>query len=132
GGQTWSSPILVNPAVADDVRHVLPSLSIDRDPNDVHVLYYTQHTNGSVDVDLANSHDAGVSFPVDRTVRLTPASSNLPPTNVRLSPPSRSSYVTTNYDRIVSPCYALGEYVGVSWANGAVHAAWGDTRNTII
>jgi hypothetical protein len=105
---------------------VLPSLAIDNDPNDVHVAYYTQHTDGSLDVDLANSHDRGASFPSNRTVRLTSSPMNLPPTNSTLTPAT-----STNYDRTIAPCYALGEYLSVSVANGAVHVLWGDTRNSV-
>ena len=57
----------MNPDVSTDIQHVLPSLAIDTDPTDVHVAYYTQHGDGSVDVDLANSHDRGSTFPADRT-----------------------------------------------------------------
>src|SRR5262249_28937323 len=41
GGKTWTSPIQANPSVADDRHHVLPSLSIGNNPNDVHIAYYT-------------------------------------------------------------------------------------------
>src|SRR2546430_17410878 len=57
GGNTWTAPAIVNPVVATDIQHVLPSLAIDEDPNDVHVTYYTQHSNRSIDLDMANSHD---------------------------------------------------------------------------
>ena len=39
------------------------------DPNSVHVAYYTQHGDETVDVDMASSHDVGNSFPGDRAVR---------------------------------------------------------------
>ena len=58
GGHTWSAPITVNPDVAGDKHHVLPSLAIDQDPNDVHVTYYTQHGNNTIDLDMANSTTA--------------------------------------------------------------------------
>jgi hypothetical protein len=131
GGATWSSPIQVNPAVATDSQHVLPALAIDTDPNDVHVAYYTQHLDGTVDFDMANSHNKGVAFPDNRGVRITGGAFNLPPTNVRLAPPAGSSYPTTNYDRTIQTCYALGEYVGITSANGTVYAAWGDGRNSV-
>jgi hypothetical protein len=129
GGNTWTAATMVNPAVAADTQHVLPSLAIDEDPNDVHVSYYTQHTNGTVDVDMANSHDRGATFPVDRTVRLTSTSFNLPPTNIPLS--NAPSFNATNYDRQIAVCYALGEYQSVTTANGSVYAAWGDARNNL-
>ena len=129
GGNTWTAPILVNPTVAVDTQHVLPSLAIDEDPNGVHVSYYTQHTNGSVDLDMANSHDRGATFPSSRTVRVTSTSFNLPPTNIALS--NAPAFSATNYDRQIAVCYALGEYQGVTTANGSVYVGWGDARNLI-
>jgi hypothetical protein len=129
GGNTWTAPIVVNPPTAGDIHHVLPSLAIDQDPNDVHITYYTQHTDRSIDLDMANSHDGGASFPADRTVRVTSTSFVLPPTNVPLS--NAPSFSATNYDREVAVCYALGEYQSVTTANGSVYALWGDMRNTI-
>ena len=126
GGMTWSAPIQVNPAGTTDTQHVLPALAIDKDPNDVHITYYTQHSNGTLDLDMANSHDGGGTFPANRTVRVTSTSMNLPPSNVALS-----STAATNYDRQIAVCYALGEYQSVTTANGSVYAGWGDTRNQI-
>ena len=126
GGATWSAPIQVSPSVAGDTHHVLPSLAIDRDANDVHVTYYTQHGDGTVDLDMANSHDRGDSFPGDRAVRISGASAPLTPSNIRLT-----ANTSTNYDRTIVPCYCLGEYQGVATANGTVHTVWGDTRNTV-
>ena len=100
-GANWTSPIQANPTVVTDRHHVLPSLDIDTDPNDVHVAYYTQHGDETVDVDLANSHDSGDSFPGDRVARVTSTNFVLPPTVLRLT---AGPTPTTNYDRlIVSP-----------------------------
>lgn len=126
GGQTWTTPGPVNPSVASDAQHVLPALAIDNDPNDVHVLYYTQHSDGTVDVDLANSHDRGDTFPSDRTVRVTSTPFPLAPTNVVVT-----GFTTTNYDRLIRPCYMLGEYTSVRSANGTVYTLWGDGRNAV-
>jgi hypothetical protein len=130
GGQTWTTPIQVNPPVPVNFRHVLPALSLDNDPNDVHVAYYTQHADGTVDVDLANSHDRGDSFPADRTVRVTAVPSTLAPTNIPIPTPT-APFATTNYDRLIAPCYSLGEYLSTSSDNGSVHVLWGDLRNTV-
>ena len=130
GGTSWTVPIQINPTVATDVHHVLPSLAIDNDPNDVHVAYYTQHTDGTVDVDMANSHDRGESFPANRTVRITPSSFALAPTNIPLPLPL-DPFNTTNFDRTIRPCYSLGEYMSVKSANGATYALWGDGRNSV-
>ena len=111
------------------MHHVLPSLAIDSDPNDVHITYYTQHSNGTVDLDMANSHDGGLSFPASRNVRVTSTSMNLPPTNIPLT--NAPTFTATSYDRQYPVCYALGEYQSVTTANGTVYAGWGDTRNPI-
>lgn len=129
GGNTWTGPAVVNPPETTDTHHVLPSLAIDNDPNDVHISYYTQHSNGTIDLDMANSHDRGNSFPANRTVRVTSTSFNLPPTNIPLS--GAPGFAATNYDRQIAVCYALGEYQSVTTANGSVYAGWGDMRNTI-
>ncbi len=126
GGLNWSSPIQVNPDVATDFHHVLPSLAIDKDPNDVHVSYYTQHTDGTVDLDMANSHNRGNSFPSNRTLRVTGAAFALAPTNIKLT-----ETTSTNYDRTIVPCYCLGEYQSVKSANGTAYVLWGDGRNSV-
>jgi hypothetical protein len=128
GGATWSAPLVVNPTIGDK-HHVLPSLASDENVNGVHVSYYVQHSNDTLDLDLANSHDGGVSFPIDRTLRVTSTSMNLPPTNIRLS--NAPAFNATNYDRQIAVCYALGEYQSVTAANGSVYVGWGDTRNLI-
>jgi hypothetical protein len=128
GGQTWTTPLQVNPTSANDTQHVLPSLTLDNDPQSVHITYYTQHADGGVDLDMANSHDRGNTFPSSRTVRVTGVTSPLPPSNNVLS---TAPFTTTNYDRSIQPCYALGEYQSVESANGRLHVAWGDTRNTV-
>ncbi len=126
GGGTWTSPIMVNPSVSTDTQHVLPFLAIDKDPQDVHILYYTQHSDGTLDVDLANSHDRGKSFQANRTLRVSATSFALAPTNIKLS-----ATTSTNYDRTGKPGYCLGEYLSINSANGTVYALWGDTRKSV-
>ncbi len=130
GGQSWTGPVQVNPSSASDVQHVLPALTIDEDPSGVHVLYFSQHSNESVDVDLANSHDRGETFPANRTVHATNAPFVLPPSNVPI-PSALQPFSTTNYDRQIATCYALGEYPSVTSANGAIHTLFGSAHNTI-
>ena len=101
---------------------MLPSLAIDTDPNDVHISYYTQHTDATVDLDMANSHDRGDTFPVNRAVRVTSTSSALPPTNIPLS--NAPAFNATSYDRQIA-VYALGEYQSVAWSNGSVYVGLG-------
>jgi hypothetical protein len=107
---------------------VLPSLDVDTNPNGVHIAYYTQHADESIDVDLANSHDRGNTFPANRTVRVTSTNFVLPPSVVRLT---ANPTPTTDYDRTIVSAYNLGEYLSVSAANGKVYALWGDCRNTV-
>ena len=130
GGNTWTAPTIVNPPGTTDKHHVLPSLAIDTDPNDVHISYYTQHSNNTVDLDMANSHDGGQTFPANRTVRVTSTSFDLPPTNIPLT--DAPNFTSTNYDRNIQQCYALGEYQGITTANGSTYVGWGDMRNTIM
>jgi hypothetical protein len=131
GGRSWTSPRLVNPIVAANAYHVLPSLAIDKDPNDVHVMYYTQHADGTIDADMANSHDRGDSFPENRTPR-DGHSLRVVADERAFSAPSGGSYNTTNFDRTIRPCYCLGEYLSVTTANGSVYGLWGDGRNTVV
>jgi hypothetical protein len=130
GGQSWTGPIQVNSSLAADVQHVLPALTIDEDPNGVHVLYFSQHADESVDVDLANSHDRGETFRADRTVHVTSAPFVLPPSNAP-NPSVLQPFATTNYDRQIAQCYALGEYLSVASANGTIHTLFGSGANTI-
>lgn len=128
GGASWQGPIQVNPAVTTDTHHVMGALTLDTDPNDVHIAYYTQHADETIDVDLANSHDRGNSFPAERAVRLTGTNFALPPSVVRLG---TGPTPTTNYDRLIVSGYALGEYLSARAANGSVYALWGDARNSV-
>jgi hypothetical protein len=119
----------VNPP--GDPHHIHPSLSIGDDPQTVHVSYYTQHADGTLDLDMANSHDRGASFLADRTVRVSSMPFALPPTNIPV-PTKSNPFGTTNYDRDIAQCYALGEYQSNRSENGNVYVLWGDTRNTIV
>ncbi len=131
GGATWTAPLQVNPSDATDIHHVVPSLALDTDPNDVHISYYTQHGDETVDVDLANSHDRGDTFPSARTLRVTSTSFALPPTVNRVFPSSPTNFSTYNYDATAASGYALGEYMSARAANGSVYVLWGDCRNSV-
>lgn len=130
GGQTWSTPVIANPAIAGDNRHVLPALAIGQNSNDVYTAYYTQHANGTVDVDLARSSDGGLTFAPQENIRVTSQPTALAPTNVRL-PPYANPASTTNYDRLIRPGYNLGEYISVRAEGGSVHVLWADGRNSV-
>lgn len=126
GGHSWSAPAQVNPTVSGDNHHVLPALAIDEDGNDVHITYYTQHADGTVDLDMANSHDRGRTFPSRRVARVSDTPSALTPSNNQLT-----ATTSTNFDRTIQACYDLGEYQSVITADGSVYVAWGDNRNTV-
>ncbi len=94
------------------------------------MLYYTQHGDGSVDVDLASSGDRGNTFLADGSVRVTSTSFSLAPTNIPL-PTATNPFNTTNYDRQIQQCYDLGEYLSIRAANNMLYTLWGDGRNTV-
>src|SRR6185503_20176851 len=97
---------------------------------DIYISFYTQHADGTLDLDIASSRDRGKSFPFHGTSRVSGASFALPPTNIPL-PVALNPYQTTNYDRNITQCYALGEYQSARSAHGLVYALWGDSRNTV-
>jgi hypothetical protein len=130
GGKTWSAPIQVNPGISTDLHHVLPALAIDEDDQNVHVTYYTQHSDGTVDLDMSNSVDGGRTFRAEETVRVTNTPSTLPPTNIPVGT-AANPFAATNYDRAIQPCYALGEYQSIKSTNAQTYVAWGDMRNQI-
>jgi hypothetical protein len=128
GGETWTEPVQVNPS--GDPHHVHPSLTISDEGRSVHISYYTQHSDGSLDLDMSNSENAGESFLADRTVEVSSTPFALPPTNIPI-PTATNPFQVTNYDRNIAACYALGEYQSVRAANGRVYVSWGDSRRTI-
>jgi hypothetical protein len=133
GGRSWTRVVQVNPSRAADIQHVHPAIAIEEGEEDkglVHISYYTQHANATVDLDLANSDERGDTFPDERVVRVNSVPFNLAPTNIPI-PTSALPFRTTNYDRIIVPCYSLGEYNGLTRAGGKLHAVWGDSRNLV-
>jgi hypothetical protein len=134
GGDTWNDPVQVS--TPGDPHHVHPSLSISGDGEDeeggngVHISYYTQHVDGSLDLVMSTSDDGGESFRADRTVEISSTPFALPPTNIPI-PSKTQPFAVTNYDRVIAACYALGEYQSVKSTQGSVFVLWGDTRNTL-
>jgi hypothetical protein len=120
GGQTWTGPQQVNPIVAGEPRHVYPAIAIGG--SQVDVSYYTQHADGTVDLDLSTS--------LGKAIRVTSQSFDLVPSNIPIPTP-KLPFQTTNFDRILVPCYDLGEYVGLFNNTGNVYAVWGDNRNQV-
>jgi len=128
GGATWTEALQVSPP--GDPHHVHPSLSVSPEDGNVHISYYTQHSDGSLDLTLSTSDRDADAFPADKTGEVSSTPFALPPTNVPIPIPS-NPFRTTNYDRNIAQCYALGEYQSVKDANDAVYVLWGDTRNTV-
>ena len=125
GGVTWTGPQQVNPTVAGEPRHVYPAIAIvaiGSGGSQVDVSYYTQHADGSVDLDFSSG--------VGTATRVTSQSFDLVPSNIPIPRP-HLPFLTTNFDRVIVPCYNLGEYVGLFNNNGNVYAVWGDNRNQV-
>jgi hypothetical protein len=129
-GKTWSKPRQVNPDVANDFRHIHPAIALEEDEQQVSISYYTQHTGGSVDLDLVNAELDGKKVNVSDLIRITSQSFNLPPTNIPI-PTAALPFRTQNYDRNIVSCYALGEYNGLFNNQGKLYAVWGDGRNRV-
>src|SRR5205085_10149464 len=110
GGTTWSPPHSVNPTDPTSPRHGNPAITADDQGMDVHISYYTQHSDGTLDLDLAQSRDGGRTFASSEIMRVTTGPSQLAPTNNPLGTPD--SLVTANYNTFVA-CYSLGEYNGL-------------------
>ncbi len=129
GGNTWMGPQQVNPSIAGEPRHVYPAIAVESAGQQVDISYYTQHADGTVDLDLVST---GVSsnFAMGNATRVTSQSFDLTPSNIPI-PTATRPFRTTNFDRVIVPCYDLGEYVGLFNNNGNVYAVWGDNRNLV-
>lgn len=130
GGRHWSLPQQVNPRVAGEPRHVYPAIALESGGEKVDVSYYTQHLNGSVDLDLVSASQDDERLEVSDPIRVTSHSFNLTPTNIPI-PTAAQPFRTTNFDRNIVACYNLGEYVGLFNNHGTVYAVWGDNRNLV-
>jgi hypothetical protein len=130
GGRTFLGPFTMAVATEADPRHVLPSVSLDADGEDVRVAYYVQQADGKVRVDLAGGEieDEGNRFSAQRPARVSSVAFDLTPSNNPL-PNVFNPFFTANYDQAFAPCYSLGEYLAVTRADERVLVAWGDNRN---
>jgi len=131
GGRTFFGPITVAAATDADPQHVLPSVSVDKNGDNVSVAYYVQQADGQIRVDLTRGEieDKGRRFRAEPPARVSSVSFDLTPSNNPL-PAQFDPFFTTNYDRTLAPCYNLGEYLGITQSDEGVFAAWGDNRNT--
>jgi len=130
GGNTWSGPQQVNPSVGGEPRHIYPAIAIGEAGREAAIDYYTQHADGSVDLDLVSARREGNRVELGDAIRVTSQSFSLTPSNIPI-PTKAQPFRTTNFDRNIVPCYDLGEYVGLFNNKGKVYATWGDNRNLV-
>ncbi|WP_437720359.1 hypothetical protein [Sorangium sp. So ce861] len=130
-GRSWTLPIPVTSTTGENIHHVLPAVTVGQEPSHVHIVYYTQNRDRSVDVEMASSFERGASFGDGDRQHVTDTSFRLAPTNIPLDPPVDDDFLTTNFDRVVRPCYSLGEYLDVTSERRRLYSAWGDLRNLI-
>lgn len=130
GGNTWSGPRQVNPSVGGEPRHVYPAIAIGDGGESADVTFYTQHTDGSVDVDLVSVRQDDGKVELSYATRITDQSFDLVPSNIPI-PTAALPFRTTNFDRNIVACYDLGEYIGLFNNDGKVYATWGDNRNLV-
>ena len=132
-GQTWQTSFMVGPNTAtnlnddnhgqpatgtrDDVTsgQALPRLAIDPQGNIAVIWYDTRHdpANHSLDVFGTVSTDGGHTF--------SP--------NFRITDQSFDANPGAFIDATGQTDYYLGDFLGLSVANGTAYAAWADTRN---
>jgi hypothetical protein len=131
-GASWSEST-VAAASAADPQHVHPAITIDEDGAQAEVAYHVQQADGKLRVDLARGEVNGhaVQFKASNTAHVSSVAADLPPTNnpIPLVAPQRP-FRTTNYDRTVQPCYAIGEYLSITKGDDGLATAWGDLRNS--
>jgi hypothetical protein len=89
-----------------------------------------QGTDGLVSLNLAQSSDSGHSLPAAKARALSSARFALAPSNIAL-PDTNNPFQTTHFNRLRFPCQPMGEFSGLALGYGTVHAAWGDTCNSI-
>jgi len=131
GGTTWTSPLRVASTSASDPQHVHPAIALGQNGNRAWVTYYVQQADGRLRTDIATLHVDGNDLRLDGVANLSTQAFDLTPSNIPRPTPT-NPFATTNYDRVVVPCYDIGEYMSVAVADDPKNpvAAWGDNRNT--
>lgn len=126
GGRSWSVSTIA-PATTADPNHINPSVATDNEGESVQVGYYTQQGDEKMRVDLwTGEFDHGRVKA--KGVRPLKAPFDLAPTNNPI-PSAAQPFRTTNFDRLIQPCYNLGEYMSVAWSRGGTRAAFGANPN---
>jgi len=129
GGTKWSVRTIA-PATSRDPQHVHPSVSVDDDGEHVQVGYYTQQADERLRTDLLLAEVGGKGLEIEDVHALSRGAFDLIPSNIPL-PSAATPFRTTNYDRLVQPCYNIGEYMSVVLAGKgkpSAQSAWGDNR----
>ena len=132
GGLTWTATRVVDSTSADS-QHVHPAISMSDEGNKLTVSYYVQQADERLRTDVATLQVKGKRVDVKDRGHLSSVAFDLTPNNIVLT---RTS--TTNYDRLIAPCYAIGEYQTLARSrggddeddDGGVIAAWGDLRRS--
>jgi hypothetical protein len=132
GGATFSTTTVVRSTGADP-QHVHPAVTTDEDASNLQIAYYVQQANGKLRIDAATGKVAGNNVKIDKgTMPVSSAAFDLPPSNnpilIVTTPPT--PFRTTNYDRTIVACYAIGEYLGITGSDDDAMVAWGDMRNS--
>ena len=124
GGITWAPPVTVAPSTASEPQHIHPTISVDSSGSHLRVVYYVQGASGRIGVDAVagTAGQGGVSF--DKAVHVA-SPFDLPPTNITIT---ASPATTLNFDSVIAPCYALGEYLSAAQTDAGPVAAWGGDR----
>jgi hypothetical protein len=129
GGATWARARVAASTLADP-QHVHPAIDLSSDARRLTVSYYVQQLDSRLRTDVAAVKIDGRRIRVEETGPLSSTAFDLTPSNIVRTPTS-----TTNYDRVVAPCYDIGEYQTLARSrreddNDRVFAAWGDNRRT--
>jgi hypothetical protein len=131
GGATFATTT-VAPSTAADPQHVHPAVSTGRGGETFQIAYYVQQANGKLRIDAATGEVNGKSVEIDNRGHVSSTAFDLPPSNNPLlivtNPPT--PFRTTNYDRTIVSCYAIGEYLAITGAGDKANVAWGDMRNS--
>jgi hypothetical protein len=132
-GRTWFPPFVVAPATAADPQHFNPAVALAPNGNTLYVGYYVQQSDERVRTEMATLQVTGGGLQLLGRKPLSSVAFDLEPSNVPSPIPSLKADTTVNFDVIMVPGYALGEYMGVATdAAGKPMASWGDSRNSWV